>query len=105
MKRRYFLGSLGLSILAIKSWAPKLSNQSEAPDQVTLSSGSIFELPANPRSNQKVSFFGSEEWLTEPAVVKRNGHLIMGYDMDLTLDTNEDFSLVYDAKMKSWIFG
>lgn len=104
MKRRYFLGSLGLSVLIPKNWTFGFKqNQNETTDSIDLKAGQIFELPASPANNQRISFYASKDWLFNPATVKRNGNLIMGYDMDLTLDTLNDFHLTFDKKNKTWI--
>lgn len=105
MKRRYFLGGLGLSILSFKNWFPKISSPAETLQPIRVAPGATFELPARPRANQKFSFIGSDAWASSPATIKRNGCLIMGYDQDLTLDTNNDFSLAYDENLKSWVLG
>lgn len=104
MKRRYFLSGLGLSFLIPKNWNfGFFQRQNDTEKKVYLTGGQIYELPATPKHNQRISFYASQDWLFSPAIIKRNGHLIMGYDMDLTLDTLNDFHMVYDNDSKIWI--
>lgn len=104
MKRRYFLGALGLSFLSFKQlfFKPRVA-QNETQQVIHLKPGNTFELPLNPSKDHKFLFAGSKDWLHNPAFIKRNGNLIMGYEMDLTLDTNNDFSLVFDKQNNTWI--
>lgn len=102
MKRRSFLGSIGLVFLTLKSWASQ-SGDSEA-SEVVVSPGKEFFLPANPKKGQKYRFSANKEWIANPGTIRRNGQLIMGESSDLMLDTEVSFTLIYSDSENGWVF-
>lgn len=64
--------------------------------------GAEITLPASPDDNTLLHFVDLGDMLTTPALLKRNGKLIMGVAEDSDWDFNSGFYLLYDSTNGDW---
>lgn len=112
MKRRYILGGLGLALLSLRSqFSQMVSPQKETVNTdssvgkdnlVNLKAKQEFILPKNPTEGHFIVFRAEEDLHGRPAIIRRNGSLIMGKAEDLEVDLQAQFTLIYSESHKTW---